>query len=169
MLCLVWLVNHAFQQWSRISNHPRRYFTFHNNPPWVNRVYVHASSKTPQKTSRKKDRRKEYITCITYVAPVASLKPLHEKKPVGKTCQGKKSTTVDVRVRSLGLIRDLQDHDHELWIWGWSPPEPYNSLSHLIPLPRTYLWKLEAGRDFVNRFARFAHDLTRRIFISPLF
>jgi len=34
---------------------------------------------SPQKPSGKKGRRKEYITCIAYAAPVASLKTLHEK------------------------------------------------------------------------------------------
>jgi len=68
----------------------------------------------PKNLVGKKGRRKEYITCITYVAPVASLKPLNEKNQWEKTHQGKKSTTVDVRVRSSGLIRDLQDHDHDL-------------------------------------------------------
>jgi len=41
---------------------------------------VYASLKTPPKNPvGKKDRRKEYITSFTYVAPVASLKTLHEK------------------------------------------------------------------------------------------
>jgi hypothetical protein len=41
---------------------------------------VYASLKTPPKNPMgKKGRRKEYITCIAYVAPVASLKTLHEK------------------------------------------------------------------------------------------
>jgi len=45
---------------------------------------VYASLKTPPKNPvGKKDRRKEYITSFTYVAPVASLKTLH-KKPSGK-------------------------------------------------------------------------------------
>jgi hypothetical protein len=58
----------------------------------------------------KKGRRKEYITCTTYVAPVSSLKTLHEKIQWEKTHQGKKSTTVDVWVRSSGPIHDLRDH-----------------------------------------------------------
>jgi hypothetical protein len=58
---------------------------------------VHASLKTPPKNPvGKKGRRKEYITCTTYVAPVSSLKTLHEKIQWEKTHQGKKSTTVDV-------------------------------------------------------------------------
>jgi len=41
---------------------------------------VYASLKTPLKNPvGEKGRRKEYITHITYVAPVASLKTLHEK------------------------------------------------------------------------------------------
>jgi hypothetical protein len=41
---------------------------------------VYASLKTPPKNPvGKKGRRKEYITRIAYVAPVASLKTLHEK------------------------------------------------------------------------------------------
>jgi len=58
---------------------------------------VYASLKTPPKNPvGKKDRRKEYITSFTYVAPVASLKTLHEKTQWEKTHQGKKSTTVDI-------------------------------------------------------------------------
>jgi hypothetical protein len=40
---------------------------------------VYALLKTPPKTQWEKGRRKEYITGLTYVAPVASLKTLHEK------------------------------------------------------------------------------------------
>jgi hypothetical protein len=71
---------------------------------------VYASLKTPPKTQWEKSRRKEYITGLTYVAPVASLKTLHEKTQWEKTHQGKKSTTVDAQVRSSGLTCDLQDH-----------------------------------------------------------
>jgi hypothetical protein len=53
---------------------------FHNTPPWVNRAYMYASSKTPPKNPMgKKGRRKECITCASYVTHVASLKTLHEK------------------------------------------------------------------------------------------
>jgi len=38
----------------------------------------------------KKGRRKEYITCTTYVAPVASLKTLHEKTLWEKLIKGKR-------------------------------------------------------------------------------
>jgi hypothetical protein len=49
---------------------------------------VYASLKTPPKNPvGKKGRRKEYITCFTYVAPVASLKTLH---PVGKNSSREK-------------------------------------------------------------------------------
>ena len=59
--------------------------------------YVYALLKTPSKNPvGKKGRRKEYITSFTYVAPVASLKTLHEKTQWEKTHQGKKSTTVDI-------------------------------------------------------------------------
>ena len=69
----------------------------HNTPPWPIECHVYASLKTPPKNPvGKKGRRKEYITCPAYVAPVASLKTLHEKTQWEKTHQGKKSTTVDV-------------------------------------------------------------------------
>ena len=107
----------------------------------------------------KKDRRKEYITSFTYVAHVASLKILHEKTQWKKTHQGKKSTIVDI-----GSV--LRDRHVIFWItvMGYriqdsSPPELCNSLSRLMPIPRTHLLKLEAGRDFVNKSARFSHDL----------
>jgi len=58
---------------------------------------VYASLKTPPKNPvGKKGRRKEYITSFTYIAPVASLKTLHEKTQWEKLIKGKKSTTVDV-------------------------------------------------------------------------
>jgi hypothetical protein len=50
--------------------------------------------KLPQNPSgKKKDRRKEYITCANYVASVVSLKTLC-KKPNGKNSPRKKSITV---------------------------------------------------------------------------
>ena len=52
----------------------------------------------PQNPVGEKGRRKEYITHITYVAPVASLKTLHEKIQWEKLIKGKKSTIVDVRL-----------------------------------------------------------------------
>jgi hypothetical protein len=79
---------------------------------------VYASLKSPSKTSGKKGRRKEYITGLTYVAPVASLKTFHEKTQWEKTHQGKKSTTVDARVRSSRPTCDLQDHKLGLWLLG---------------------------------------------------
>jgi hypothetical protein len=54
-----------------------------------------------------KGRRKEYITGLAYVTPVASLKTLHEKTQWEKTHQGKKITKVDARVRSSGPTCDL--------------------------------------------------------------
>jgi hypothetical protein len=58
---------------------------------------VYASLKTPPKNPvEKKGRRKECIACITYVAPIVSLKTLHKKTQWEKTHQGKKNTTVDV-------------------------------------------------------------------------
>jgi hypothetical protein len=57
---------------------------------------VYALLKTPPKNPvGKKGRKKEYITCPAYVAPIASLKTLHEKIQWEKTHQRKKSTTVD--------------------------------------------------------------------------
>ena len=52
----------------------------------------------PPKSRGKKGRRKEYVTRIVYVAPIALLKTLHEKTQWGKTHQGKQSTIVDVRI-----------------------------------------------------------------------
>jgi hypothetical protein len=46
--------------------------------------------KNSPKTQWEKGRRKEYITDLAYVAPVASLKTLHEKTQWEKTHQGKK-------------------------------------------------------------------------------
>jgi hypothetical protein len=68
---------------------------------------VYVSLKTPPKTQWKKGRRKEYITGLAYVTPVASLKTLHEKTQWEKTHQGKKITKVDARVRSSGPTCDL--------------------------------------------------------------
>jgi len=52
---------------------------------------VYASLKTPPKNpTGKKGRRKEYITCIAYAAPVASLKTLHEKNQWEKLIKGKR-------------------------------------------------------------------------------
>jgi len=46
---------------------------------------------SPQKPcGEKKGRRKEYITRIAYVAPVASLKTLHEKTQWEKLIKGKR-------------------------------------------------------------------------------
>jgi hypothetical protein len=73
---------------------------------------------SPKNPVGKKGRRKEYITGLTYVAPVALLKTLHEKTQWEKTHQGKKSTTVDARVRSSGPTCDLQDHKLGLWLLG---------------------------------------------------
>jgi hypothetical protein len=47
-----------------------------------------------------------------------------------------------------------------------SPPEICNSLSLIIPSPRTHLSKDDAGSDFVNISARFSHDLVCNILIS---
>jgi len=52
---------------------------------------VYASLKTPPKNPvGEKGRRKEYITCISYAAPVASLKTLHEKTEWEKLIKGKR-------------------------------------------------------------------------------
>jgi len=60
---------------------------------------VYASLKTPPKNPvGKKGRRKEYITSFTYIAPVASLKTLHEKTQWEKLIKGK-------RVQQLMLRR----------------------------------------------------------------
>ena len=144
----------------------------YNTPPWPILCHVYASLNHPpsKKTQwEKKGRRKEYISYIAYAAPVASLKTLHEKTQWKKTHQEKKSTIVDI-----GSV--LQDRHvifgitiMGLGFWGWSPPEPCNSLSRIMPIPQTHLWKLEVGRHFVNKSARFSHDLASRIFISPLF
>jgi hypothetical protein len=83
---------------------------------------VYASLKLPQNPSGKKDKRKEYITGLTYVAPVASLKTLHEKTQWEKLSKGKKSTTVDARVRSSGPTCDLQGHKLGLWLLGLVSP-----------------------------------------------
>ena len=72
----------------------------YNTPPWPNLVCLVKNSL--QKSSGKKGRRKEYITCFAYVAPIASLKTLHEKTQWEKTHQAKKSTTVDV----ASVLRD---------------------------------------------------------------
>jgi len=67
--------------------------------PLANLFYVYASFKTsPKNPLAKKGRRKEYITCITYATPTASLNTLHEKTQWEKLIKEKKSTTVDVRV-----------------------------------------------------------------------
>jgi hypothetical protein len=87
----------------------------YNTPPWPIICYVYASLKTPAKNPvGKKGRRKEYITRIAYVAPVASLKTLHEKTLWKKVIKGK-------RVQQLIFGSGLQDrlmifriHDHEL-------------------------------------------------------
>jgi len=61
-----------------------------NTAPCPNLCYVYASLKTPPKNPvGKKGRRKGYITCITYVAPVASLKPCI-RKPSGKNSSREK-------------------------------------------------------------------------------
>jgi hypothetical protein len=80
--------------------------------------YVRLAKSSPQKPSGKKGRRKEYIIGFAYVAPVASLKTLHEKTQWEKTHQGKKSTTIDARARSSGPTCDLQDHKLGLWFFG---------------------------------------------------
>ena len=60
---------------------------------------MYASLKTPPKNLvGKKGRRKEYITCPAYVAPVASLKTLHEKTQWEKLIKEK-------RVQQLMLRR----------------------------------------------------------------
>jgi hypothetical protein len=51
---------------------------------------LYASLKTPPKTHWEKSRRKEYITGLTYVAPVASLKTLHGKTRWEKLIKGKR-------------------------------------------------------------------------------
>jgi hypothetical protein len=62
-----------------------------NTPPWPNLCHVYASLKTlPKNPMGKKGRRKEYITRIAYVAPVASLKTLHEKTEWKKLIKGKR-------------------------------------------------------------------------------
>jgi hypothetical protein len=77
---------------------------------------VHALSKTPPKNPvGKKGRRKECIARASRIALVASVKTLHEKTQwEKKTHQGKKSTTIDAQVKSLGPTCDLQDHKHGL-------------------------------------------------------
>jgi hypothetical protein len=47
-------------------------------------------AKLPQKPSGKKGRRKKYITDLTYVAPVASLKPCMRKPSGKKLIKGKR-------------------------------------------------------------------------------
>jgi hypothetical protein len=58
--------------------------------------------KNSPKTQWEKGRRKEYITGLTYVAPVASLKTLHEKTQWEKLIKEK-------RVQQLMLEPGLQD------------------------------------------------------------
>jgi hypothetical protein len=68
--------------------------------------------KLPPETQWEKRVGKEYITCASCVAPVASLKTLHEKTQWEKTHQGKKSTTVHLQdqvSRTSIYYLDLQD------------------------------------------------------------
>ena len=49
----------------------------------------------------------------------------------------------------------------------FTPPEPYKSLSRLIPIPKMYFWNNDVGKDFVNKSARLSHDFVCDISISP--
>jgi len=69
---------------------------------------VYASLKNQPKTNGKKGRRKEYITCIAYAAPVASLKTLHEKIQWKKLTEEKRVQQFDLQVWSSGPT-GLQD------------------------------------------------------------
>ena len=49
-------------------------------------------------------------------------------------------------------------------LWTWivqedTPPDSCISLSRRIPIPWIYLRNIEVGRDFMNKPARFSHDL----------
>ena len=42
---------------------------------------------------------------------------------------------------------------------GFTPPGTCKTLSHLIPIPKTYFWNNNVGKDFVNKSAKLSHDL----------
>lgn len=71
------------------------------------------------------------------------------------------------RITTMDYEKSLGIQDSGLSFQVISLPEPYNSLSHLIPILWTHLWKLETSTDFMNKIARFSKDLVYRIYTHP--